>query len=138
MFKVSNRSTRKIYLLISKITLKTSKQRHQLFAGGICPEPCFGQFFLEYIPICNQKSAFSSAFRFDGPQILAIPLILFYEKSLPKYVIHENSKCQHFSISEKAIPKTDKIFNFLLYIQKAAISVDILIFCNILHLKMDF
>ena len=56
MFKVSNRNTEKRCLLISKI-----------FAGGNCPEPCLGQFFLEYIPICNQKSTFSSAFKFDGP-----------------------------------------------------------------------
>ena len=37
------------------------------FNGGNSPEPCLGQFFLEYIPICNQKSAFSSAFKFDSP-----------------------------------------------------------------------
>ena len=36
-------------------------------AGRICPEPCVGQFFLEYIPICNQNAAFSSAFKFEGP-----------------------------------------------------------------------
>ena len=47
----------------------------------------------------------------------------FYEKSLPKYLIHENSKCQHFFISEKTAPKTDKFFNFLPYVQRDAISV---------------
>ena len=30
-----------------------------LFAGVNCPEVCSGQFFLEHIPICIQKSAFS-------------------------------------------------------------------------------
>ena len=40
---------------------------YQLFAKGNCPEPCLGQFSLEYIPICNKKSGFSSAFKFDGP-----------------------------------------------------------------------
>ena len=41
-------------------------------------------------------------------------------------------------ISEKAALKMDKVFNFLPYIQWAAISkLDILIFCSILHLKMD-
>ena len=24
---------------------------YKLFAGGNCPEPCLGQFFLEYTPI---------------------------------------------------------------------------------------
>ena len=42
----------------------------------------------------------------------------FYEKSLPKYLIHENLS-QRFFISEK----TDKFFNFLPYIQRAVISV---------------
>ena len=63
MLKVSNRNTRKRCRLISKITLKTSGRRHlttnQLFAGGNCLEPCLGQFFLEYMPIFNQKSTFS-------------------------------------------------------------------------------
>ena len=45
------------------------------------------------------------------------------EKSLPKYLIHESSKCHHFCTSEKTVPKTDKFFNFLSYIQRAAISV---------------
>ena len=47
--------------------IRTASPDYYLFAGGNCPEPCLGQFFLEYIPICNQKSAFSSAFKFDGP-----------------------------------------------------------------------
>ena len=44
---------------------KTSPD-YLLFAGGDYPEPCLGQFFLKYIPISNQKSTFSSAFKFDG------------------------------------------------------------------------
>ena len=46
---------------------------------------------------------------------------------------------------EKTAPKTDKFFNFLPHTQRAGISVlhfsievDILIFCNILHLEMYF
>ena len=34
-----------------------------LFAEGNCPEPYLGQFAM---PICNQRSAFSSAFKFNG------------------------------------------------------------------------
>ena len=45
------------------------------------------------------------------------------EKSLPKYLIHEKSKMSAFFISEKAAPEMDKFFNFLAYIQRAAISV---------------
>ena len=48
-----------------------------------------------------------------------------------------------FFISEKTALKTDKFFNFLPYIQRTGrhfsiTKLDILIFYNILHLKMDF
>ena len=45
----------------------------------------------------------------------------FYERSLPKYLIHENQKCQRF-ISEKTAPKTDT-FSTLPFIERAVISV---------------
>ena len=48
--------------------IRTTSPGYQLFAGGNCPELSLGQFFLDYIPICNQKSAFSSPFKFDTPQ----------------------------------------------------------------------
>ena len=48
--------------------IKTTSPDYKVFAGGYCQEPCLRQFFLEYIPTCNQKSAFSSAFKFDGPK----------------------------------------------------------------------
>ena len=47
--------------------IRTTPPDFYLFAGSNCPEPCLRQFFLEYLPICNQKSAFSSVFKFDGP-----------------------------------------------------------------------
>ena len=52
-------------------------------------------------------------------------------------MIQEKLKMSAFFISEKAIPKMDKVFNFLPYIQKAA-KLGILIFCNILNLEMGF
>ena len=91
----------------------------------------------------QSKVCFQFCFQVRRPIISTIvnPFMSFYEISLPKYLIHENSKCQHFFISEKQPQKTDKFFNFWPYIQRAAISVSklgILIFCNILHLKMNF
>ena len=73
----------------------------------------------------QSKVCFQFCFQVRRPVISTIvnPFMSFYEKSLPKYLIHENSKCQHFFISEKTAPKTDKFFNFLPYIQRAAISV---------------
>ena len=122
MFKVSNRNTRKRCLLISKITVKTS-ERYRLTTSCLpeyCPGPYLGQF-----AIAKSKVCFKFCFQVRRPVISTIvnPFMSFYEKSLPKYLIHENSKCQHFFISEKTAPKTDKFFNFLPYIQRAAISV---------------
>ena len=31
--------------------IRTASPDYLLFAGDNCPEPCLGQFFLEYIPI---------------------------------------------------------------------------------------
>ena len=56
MFKVSNRNTRKRCDIKS---IKNTRKSNSLFAGNNCPEPCPGQLFLEYTPICVQKSAFS-------------------------------------------------------------------------------
>ena len=44
--------------------IRTMSPDYYQFVGGNCPEPYLGQFA---IPICNQKSAFSSAFTFDSP-----------------------------------------------------------------------
>ena len=73
----------------------------------------------------QSKVCFPFSFQVRRPVISTIvkPFMSFYEKSLPKYLIHENSKCQHFFISEKTAPKTDKFLNFLGFIQRAAISV---------------
>ena len=45
--------------------IRTMSLDDQLFPGGNCSEPYLGQFVM---PICNQKSACSSAFKFDVPQ----------------------------------------------------------------------
>ena len=56
------------------------------------------------------------------------------ENSLPKYLIHEKFKTSAFFRIAKIALKMDKFFNFLPYIQRAAIQI----FCNILNLEMDF
>ena len=63
----------------------------QLFARGNCPEPCLGQFFLEYRPIiCH---------------------FMRNEKSLSTYLIHENSKCQHFLFLKRQPQKRTNFSN---------------------------
>ena len=112
--------------------------------GGNCPEPCFAQCFLQYIPICNQV-CFQFCFQVREPVIsTSRPIICHFvrnEKSLLTYLIHENSNCQHFLFLKKTIPKMDKFFKLLPYSKGRHFSItklDTFIFCNILHLEMDF
>ena len=124
LLKVGKRNPRK---RCQKITLKTSARRH--LTTSYLPEVTVQNHVWTVFPrIYNNlqsKVCFKFCFQVRRPVISTIvnPFMSFYEKSLPKYLIHENSKCQHFFISEKTAPKTDKFFNFLPYIQRAAISV---------------
>ena len=58
------------------------------------------------------KVCFQFCFQVRRPVISTIvnPFMSFYEKLLPKYLIHENSKYQHFFISEKTAPTFYLIF----------------------------
>ena len=150
-----------IYFKNNIKNIRTTTPDYQLFVRGNCPEPCLRQFFLEYIPIYNQTSTFSSvssstARNFNNSR--PIYVILRNEKSLLKYLIHENSECQHFLFLKKQ-SQNFFTFQFLLFIQRAAISgsqsqtslfcVIYLYICNIsismyyiyiyvLYLAMDF
>ena len=138
MFKVSNRYTRKRCLLISKITLKISERRHlttSYFSGSNCPETCLGQFFLEYISIWNQV---------PRPVISTIvePYMLWEIRNHYRNIwFMKNSECQHFLFLKNS-PKNSQSFQlFTLYSKGRHFSItklDILIFCNILHLEIDF
>ena len=90
----------------------------------------------------QSKVGFQFCFQVRRPLISIVsPFMLFYEKSLPKYLIHENSKCQHLFTSEKTVPKRTNFSTFCLIFKGHHFSItklDILIFCNILHLEIDF
>ena len=85
----------------------------------------------------QSKVCFQSCFQVRRPVISTIvnPFMSFYEKLLLRYLIHENSKCQHFFISEK----TDRFFNFWPHMQKghhfSITKLKILIFSNCYILK---
>ena len=129
MFKVSNRNTRKRYLLISKITLKTSERRH--LTTSYLPEVTvqnhvlgsFSQNIYQFAIKSLVSVQLSSSTVRNFNQQTHICHFMRNEKSLLAYLIHENSKCQYFFISEKTAPNRDKFFNFLHYIQRTAISV---------------
>ena len=133
MFKVSKRNTR--CLLISKITLKTSERR--FLTTRYLSEATTQNHFLEYIPICNQVRR---------PVISTIidPYMLFYEKSEIINEIFGSWKIQNVSIFYfwKNSPKNGQIFQlFTLYSKGRHFSItklDILIFCNVLHLELNF
>ena len=117
MFKVSNRNTRKICLLmISKITLKASERRHPTttYLAKVTVQNHVWTVFLRIYTNLQSKVLLSSltARNFNNRNLF----MSFYEKSLPKYLVNENSKFEQFFISEKTAPKTDTFFNFSPYI----------------------
>ena len=114
MFKVSNRNTRKRCLLISKITLKHQDNVTWLLAiwGRLLSRTMSWTVFPRIYTNLQLKVCFQFCFQVRRPVISTIvnPFMSFYEKLLPKYLIHENSKYQHFFISEKTAPTFYLIF----------------------------
>ena len=125
MFRVSNKNTRKRCLLISRITLKTSERRHLTIS--YLPEVTVQNHIWTVFPRMytnfQSKVCFQFCFhvRRTVMSIIVNSFMSLYQKSLPKYLSHENSKCFFISEKKKTAPKTDKFFNFLLYIQRATI-----------------
>ena len=137
IFKVSDRNTKKRCLLISKIT---SERRHLTTSYLLeLTENHVWTVFPRIYTNLQSKVWFQSCLQVRRPVISTIvnPFMSFYEKLLLKYLIRENSKCQHFFISDKR----DRFFNFWPYMQKShhfsITKLKILIFCNILHLEID-
>ena len=117
--------------------IRTTSPDYQLFDGDNCPETCLRKFFLDYIPIFNQV-------RRPAISTIVDPYMLFYEKWEIITEIFDSWKIQNVSIFYfwKNSPKNGQIFQlFFLYSKGCHFSItklDILIFCNILHLEMDF
>ena len=120
MFKVSNRNTRKRCLLISKITLKTSERRH--LTTSCLSEACIPRIYTNF----QSKVCFQFCFQVRRPVIstIADPYMSFYEKWEIISKVFDSWKFKiSAKMSEKTPPKTDKLFNFLPCIQRAAMSV---------------
>ena len=102
--------------MISKITLKASERRHPTttYLAEVTVQNHVWTVFLRIYTNLQSKVLLSSltARNFNNRNLF----MSFYEKSLPKYLVNENSKFEQFFISEKAAPKTDTFFNFLPYI----------------------
>ena len=118
--------------------IRTASRDFELFAGGNCPGPCLDSFSWVYTSL-QSKVCFQFCFHIRRPVISPVvsPFKSFYKKSLPKYLIHENSKYQHF---DKFFTNFSQIFQFFTFKGRhfSITKLEILIFCGILHLGMDF
>ena len=143
MFKVRNTSTRKRCLLISKITLKTLEWWH--LTTSYFPEVTVQNHILGSLQC---QSAICLQFCFQVRRLvistIADPYMSFHEKWEIITELFDSWKIQNVSIFYfwKNSPKNGQIFQlFTLYSKGRHFSItklDILIFCNILHLEMDF
>ena len=151
MFKVSNRNTRKRCILISKITLKHHNNVTWLLA--ICRRYCV-KLALYTVQGMENHTLDSVQCQFAIKSLSSVlrssSTACNFNKSRPIYVIlweirnnswtiwfMKNSKYQHFLFLKKQpqkwtnfVPSKDRYFSI--------IKLDILIFCNILHLEMGF
>ena len=145
MFKVTNSNTRKRCLLISKITLKTSERCHltnshlpDVTVQNHILESLQCQFAIKSLPSVLLSSSTARNFNNSRP----IYVILWEMRN--NYLIFDSWKIQNVSIFYfwKSNPKNGNIFQlFTLYSKGHHFSItklDILIFCNILHLEIDF
>ena len=141
VFKVSNRNTTKRCLLILKI-LKTERCH---LSTSYLPEVTLQNRILDSLQ-CQFaiKSLLSFCFQVRRPAIstIANTYMSFYEKWEIITELFNSRKIQNANIffSEKTAPKMDKCFNFSPSKGRhfSIIKLDILIFCNILHLEMGF
>ena len=148
MFKVSNRSTRKRCLLISKITLKTTERCY--LTTSYLPEVTvqnhvLGIFFyniyqLAIKSLLSVQLSSSTARNINNSR--PIYVILWEMRNHYRNIWFIKLKMSAFFYFWKNSPKNGQIFQiFTLYSKGHHFSItklDILIFCNMLHLEMDF
>ena len=145
MFKVSNRNTSKRCRLIWKITLKTSERR-PLTTSYLLEETFQNYVFTRIYTNLLSKVWFQFCFQVRGPIISTIvdPYMSFWEKWEIITKIFDSWKIQSVSSFYfwKNSPKNGHIFQlFTLYSKDRHFSItklDILIFCSIPHLEMNF
>ena len=129
LFKVSHKHKRKRYLLISKIILKASERSHlNTMSWTVFPR------------IYTSLKSSPTAHNFSNSR--PIYVILWGMRNHYQNIwFMKNSECQHFLFLKKQ-PQNGQIFQlFILYSKGRHFSItklDILIFCNILYLEIDF
>ena len=113
MFRVSNRSTRKRCLLISRITLKTSERRHVTIS--YLPEVTVQNHIWTVFPRMYTNFQSKVCFQFCF-QVRRTVISIIVNSFMSLYEIHENSKC--FFISEKKQSQKQTNFSTFYFIFK--------------------
>ena len=136
-------------VLSQKNNVQSLQQKHQEkmsidFKNNIkniktmSPELCVGQLFN-----LQSKASFQFCFQVRWPVIstIADPFMSIYEKRNNYLIFDSKKKNINIFYFWKSSPKTGQIFQVFTLYTKGHFSItklDILIFSNILHLKMDF
>ena len=142
MVKVRNRNTRKRYLLISKIALKTSERCH--LTTKYLPEVTVQNHILDSLQC---QFAIKSLFLV----LLSSSTARNFNNSRPIYVIlweirhnyrtiwfMKNSKCQHFLFLKKQPQKRTNFSTFYLIFKRPPFQYYKVRHPSILHLEIDF
>ena len=136
MFRVSNRNTRKRCLLISRITLKTSERRHVTIS--YLPEVTVQNHIWTVFPRMYTNFQSKVCFQFCFQVRRTVISIIVNLCHFVRFMKIQNV----FLFLKKNSPKNRQIFQlFTLYSKSRHFIItklDILSFCNKLHLKMDF
>ena len=138
MFKVSNRNTRKRCRLTSKIALKTSERCHlttsylsEVTVQNHILDSLQCQFAIKSLPSVLLSS--STARNFNNSRLIYVILSEMRNNYWAIWFM-KNSRCQPFLFLKKLPQKWTDFSTF--YLHFSITKLDILIFCNILHLEM--
>ena len=138
MFKVSNRNTRKRCWLTSKIALKTSERCHlttsylsEVTVQNHILDSLQCQFAIKSLPSVLLSS--STARNFNNSRPIFV-ILRGMRNNYRTIWFMKNSKCQPFLFLKKLPQKWTDFSTF--YLHFSITELDILIFCNILHLEM--
>ena len=137
MFKVSKRNTRKRYLEF-KNNVKTSKRRH--LTASYLPEVTVQNHVTVFPRIYTNLQSSPTAHNFSNSRTIYV--ILWKMRNHYRNIwFMKNSKCQHFLFPKNSPQNWQSFQLFTLYSNGRHFIItklDILIFCNILHLEIDF
>ena len=144
IFKASNKNTRKRSLLISKITLKTSERPH--LTTGYWPEVMVQNHVWTVFPRIYTNLQSKVCFRFCCSTARSFnnskPIHVILWEIITEIFYSWKFKMLTFFHFWKNSPKNGHIFQLFTLNSKgrhfSITKLDILIFCNILHLEIDF